>query len=433
MSVRAWWAAATNSLWFLPAVFVLVSGALAFGVLAIDRAATGVPEALPLVMQIGADGARGLLSSIAGSMITVAGVTFSITIVALQLASSQFSPRVLRTFMRDRPSQLVLGTFIGAFTYAILVLRSVRGPDGPVESFVPSIGVSFAIVYALVALGMLVYFIHHIATQIQVSRLAATIAEDAVSEIRERWSARDAAASEDRSPSQTWTDPPGEGGTVASRESGYLQVVDREGLAAAAAERGVVLRLPPRPGEWVLEYAALAIVWPAGREDEMADIVHDFVTLGKERSLEQDAAYAIRQLVDIAIKALSPGINDPTTATECLDRISQVLVVASHLEVADAVVTDAGGVLRVFAPTNEWPELVRLGFSQLRHYSAGAPDSMLALSLTLERLMRAVPQDRRAPLVEEAQLLAKRIEEIPLDDDRRRVQAVVDRALAAAG
>ena len=172
-----------QSLWFVPAVWVIVCGAAAYGMVGLDHAARGFAQSLPLVFGGGPEGARGLLSAIASSMITVVGVVFSITIVALQLASSQYSPRVLRNFMRDRASQITLGSFIGVFIYSLLVLRTVRADADGRDEFVPVLAVSGALVLTVVAAAMLVYFIHHIATRMQVSYITATVARETLEEV----------------------------------------------------------------------------------------------------------------------------------------------------------------------------------------------------------------------------------------------------------
>ncbi|MDP9355267.1 MAG: DUF2254 domain-containing protein [Chloroflexota bacterium] len=310
--LSSWWYDLQESLWFLPAVMTGTAIALALGMVRLD-------EALLLDRRTGsswlfgggAEGARGVLSAIAGTMITVTGVVFSITIVALQLASAQFTPRVLRTFTGDRGNQVVLGAFIGTFTYALLVLRSVRSESSDAEKFVPAASVTLAIVLVLVSIGLLIYYIHHAATAIRASVVIDRAARDTLGLIDELFPA-DVGCPARPSPSLP-LDPPG---VVRATGSGYLQHVDQDALFSLAEERALVVRLEPLVGEFVLPGAALASVWPAGKLDEgLAQAIHGTVVLGPERTLQADVELGIRQLADIAIKSLSPGRPPPPSAS----------------------------------------------------------------------------------------------------------------------
>jgi uncharacterized membrane protein len=427
MDLRKWWATTRDSLWFVPTIWVVVCAGLAFVMIGIDGATPDFATDYPLVFGGGADGARGLLSSIAGSMITVAGVTFSITLVALQLASSQFSPRVLRNFMSDRPTQIVLGSFIGTFTYAILVLRSIRGEEIDGGAFVPSLAVTVAILLALVALAMLVYFIHHIATRIQIATIIATIADDTTAHIAAEWKDRADAGSGEHEDAV----PPEEASIVSARQSGNLQLVDLDGLEAVAEELALVVRLEARPGEWVQEHAPLFSVWPAtAANDEVAGRLIDRLTLGDQRSIEQDAAFGIRQLVDVALRAISPSINDPTSAADCIQRLGQILVAAGMREQPARCVHDDDGRLRILVPRRGYDELVELTFDQLRAYGHGKADVLVTILDTLSTVGSALPVARRRALQRQAHLIGEGASAIPIEADRRRVLTAIDRMAA---
>lgn len=424
MPLRKYWATVRDSLWFVPSIWVVVSAALAFGMITIDRRTPEFAADFPLVFGGGAEGARGLLSSIAGSMITVAGVTFSITIVALQLASSQFSPRVLRNFMSDRSSQVVLGAFIGAFTYAILVLRSIRADADGITAFVPSLSVSAGILYALLALGMFVYFIHHIASRIQLSSIVGKIADETTGQVRAEWTESDENGS-------GWTPPDGPPGTVSAGGSGYLQLIDLEELREIAERHLILIRLEVRPGSWVQEDAPLFSVWPASAaKEDLARTLRAQISLGAQRSIEQDAAFGIRQLVDVALKAISPGINDPTSATDCIVRLGQILVASGRRHHPQRAFRDESGELRLVVPYHDWPELVGLAFDQLRQYGAGSPDILLAMIGTMRTIATAVPQRRHEALARQVELIGESASELALAHDRQQVSAAVDRALS---
>jgi uncharacterized membrane protein len=406
-----------DSLWFVPTLLVLAAAVLAFAMIQVDRLTPEIATRYPLIFGGGADGARGLLSSIASSMITVAGVTFSITIVALQLASSQFSPRVLRNFMRDRASQLVLGSFIGTFTYAILVLRSIRAEDESGPAFVPALAVSVGIGLGLVALGMLVFFIHHISTRIQISTIVAAIGGETERTIKRVW--RDRAEGEDDHP-----EPDGAPGYIRARSSGYLQYLDVTTLVRAAIDLDVVVRLEVQPGRWVQEHVPLFAVWPAAASgsDDLANRLIAGVSVGNQRSLEQDAAFGIRQLVDIGVKALSPGINDPTTATDCINRLTQLLVATGRRLPPVRQHVDDAGHLRVVVPHPPWEQLVALAFDQIRAYGGGKTDIALAVADGLATIAVAVPGSHAA-LREQAHLLMQAADAVEPVGDRSRVVA----------
>ena len=404
MSTRlsSWWYDLQHSLWFLPAVMTGIAIALALGMVRLD-------EYLLLDRRTGsswlfgggAEGARGVLSAIAGTMITVTGVVFSITIVALQLASAQFTPRVLRTFTGDRGNQVVLGAFIGTFTYALLVLRSVRSASQDGAIFAPSASVTLAIVLVLVSIGLLIYYIHHAASSIRASVIINRAARDTLGLIDELFPA-DAGRPAPPSPPLPLNPP----GLVQASASGYLQRIDQDALFSLAEERSIVVRLEPLVGEFVLPGAALASVWPAEKVDEgLTRSIHGTVVLGSERTLQADVELGFRQLADIAIKSLSPGINDPTTATICIDRLGEALVRLAHKGKPEEVRTGKDGGARVILHGPPFTRLVEVAFAQIRHYGAGDVTVVGHLLTTLGRMAALVPSERREPLGHQARLV----------------------------
>jgi uncharacterized membrane protein len=426
MPVRRVLSQVRNSLWFVPGLWVVLAGALAFGTLAVDSAAPELARSVELLFGGSPEGARSVLESIAGSMITVAGVVFSITIVALQLASSQLSPRVLRNFMRDRRSQSVLGALIGTFFYSLLVLRAIRtGGDGQ-DAFVPSLAVTVAIVLAAVAVAMLVFFIHHIARRIQVSTIVDSIATETLEAIEREW--RKGQGEVARAVAGP---PPGPTASVPAARSGYLQLIDTDGLLDAAAELDLVIRVDARPGDWVQAGTPLFAVWPveAGGE-RLRDRLNEQVTLGAERSLEQDAGFGIRQLVDVAVKALSPGINDPTSARDCINRLAQLLIAIGQAP-SRRTSLSKDDRLRVILSLREFGDLVDLAFDELRHYAGSTPTVAIALGEAMGAVRSQVDAGLRAPLERQARLLLEHADEIRPEGDRQRVAASVQRVLEA--
>jgi uncharacterized membrane protein len=419
-----------NSLWFIPGLWVVGAGLLAFVMTWIDSVTPDFERSLPLVFGGGPDGARSVLSSIAGSTITVAGVTFSITIVALQLASSQFSPRVLRDFMRDRVSQSVLGSFIGAFFYALLVLRSIRSADETGPEFVPSLAVTMAIVLAVVAVVMLIYFIHHISTRIQVSSIVAGIA----SATERAFEASGEGATDPDEPDRVagYDLPNAEPHQVPAAGSGYLQLVDRDGLVDLAHGLDLVLRLEVTPGEWVQRGAPVISAWPAGSgSEQQTRRLNACLTLGPERSLDQDPAFGLRQLVDVAVKSLSPGINDPTTAGDCISRVTQVLVAAGRAGPPRTRHADDEGRLRLVERARGFADLVSLGFDEIRHHGARIPEVAIALGEALRTLRLLLPSALHPPLAVQAGLLRETVTLIEPAGERVRVEARLHDLLGA--
>lgn len=432
-----------HSLWFVPTICTVAAAALATGLIRVSEVTDLEAGSLPLIFSAGVDGARAMLQAIAGSIITVAGVTFSITIVALQLTSTQFSPRVLRNFLSDRANQLVLGVFVGTFTYALLVLRSIQSEDGSAEAFVPSLAITGALLLTLVSMAMLIHFIHHISIRIQVTSIVASVAEDTLHAVREmssRWQededrpwrpvATGSAAAVPPSGSLPPEAVPSSHRLVPARQSGYLQFVQIQRLIEAADEAGGRLRLLVAPGTWVqagVPCAALeSSTGDAGADPErLAQAVEDAFGLGHERSMAEDVAFGIQQLVDIAIKALSPSVNDPTTAMNCIDRLVQILVAAGANPDPPRVFTgvDRPGIVEV--PFPGFDELVDLGFDQIRHYGGTTPSIVVHLARALGQL-RALPPARQATLARHAHLLADAAAGIALEAERRHALAAVE-------
>jgi len=436
MRLAEWTDRIRHSLWFVPTICTIVAAALALLLIWVSELTDLDVTGMPLVFSAGVDGARAMLQAIAGSIITVAGVIFSITIVALQLTSTQFSPRVLRNFLSDRSNQIVLGVFVGTFIYTLLVLRSIRSQDEDVSAFVPSIAITGALVLTLVSMGMLIYFIHHISVRIQVTSIVASVAEDSLETIRrmsERWKPAEDRAWQPVAADGAVTVPPSGAvppGAVSpsevllpARESGYLQFVDIGHLVDVAREAGGRLRLLVAPGAWVQAGVPCAAFMPPNTvgdvdPDGLADEIEEAFGIGHERSMAEDAAFGIQQLVDVAIKALSPSVNDPTTAMNCIDRLVQVLVAAGSEPDPPRVFADADREPRLEIPFPGFDELVDLSFAQVRHYGGTTPAVVVHLARALSQLC-ALPPVRREAVTRQARLLAEAAAGIELDTERR--------------
>jgi uncharacterized membrane protein len=366
------WDSLHSSYWFVPTLMAGIAIALAFTMLSLDRAGKpGPSEKLAWIYTGGPDGARTMLSTIAGSMITVAGTAFSITIVALTLASSQFGPRLLRNFMQDTGNQIVLGTFIATFIYCLLVLRTVRGDDYNV--FVPQLSVTVGIVLAIASIGVLIYFIHHASTTIQASHVIGEVGSDldkavdrlfpqkmgqSLSETKRRW-VEEIPVGFDK-----------EAAPVLATQSGYIQAIDDEKLMKVAKSKDLLMRLKLRPGKFVVQGSELLIVWPGERVNEkLTQHINDAFILGKERTDQQDIEFCIDQLVEVALRAISPGINDPFTAIRCIDQLSAGLCRLAERDFPSPYRYDDDNNLRVIADPVTFVRLTDDAFNQIRQYS----------------------------------------------------------------
>ncbi|MEX2644467.1 MAG: DUF2254 domain-containing protein, partial [Acetobacterales bacterium] len=309
------------SYWFVPTLMALSAGVLAIATTGLDVWLGADWKAGPgwLAFETPA-GARAILATIAGSMITVAGVTFSITVAAVAYATSQLGPRLLGNFMRDTGNQITLGSFIATFVYCLMVLRVVRG-DGDsegAEAFVPHLGVLVALALTALSLGVLIYFFHHTPMSIQASQVVAQIGRELLDKVDETFPHRVGEGPEPTPSRQA--EPPLDGQPLCAADSGYIVHRDDDSLVTLACRHDAMLHLVRRPGDFVGEGELLGRV-TAGEElpDEALHAMARCFAVGSERTHMQDILLVVQQLVEIGARALSPGVNDPFTAMRCLD------------------------------------------------------------------------------------------------------------------
>ncbi|HET9066153.1 MAG TPA: DUF2254 domain-containing protein [Gemmatimonadales bacterium] len=371
--IRLQWQRLRGSLWFLPTGMAAMAAALAFILVGIDRSApTEWLLKQAWVYSGGADGASAVLQTIAGSMITIAGVVFSLTLVALTLASSQFGPRLLRNFMRDTTNQVVLGTFVSTFLYCLLVLRTIRHDTEAL--FVPHLSVTFGLVFALASLWVLIYFIHHVSTSIQADSVIARVAHDLTDAINAQFplvrSITDTAASDQRVDA-TWLREKSDGSLpLAASRAGYLQWIDLDRLTALAESRDLVLQGQRRVGQYLIEGGAVLLVQPGHRlDDDLTTRLRDCFRLGDQRSDLQDVEFAVHQLVEVAVRALSPGINDPFTAISCVDRLGAALGRLATRPMPSGVHLGGTREVRLVMPVSDFEGVADAAFNQIRQYA----------------------------------------------------------------
>jgi uncharacterized membrane protein len=373
----------------------------------------------------GAEGASAVMGVIAGSMITIAGVVFSMTLVALSLASSQLGPRLLRVFMRDSTTQVVLGTFIATFLYCLIVLRTIRRVEE--VAFVPHLSVTFGVLLAVVSVGVLIYFIHHVSVSIQANVIAARIGKELIEGI-DRLFPGQIGPKAPRIP----TEPPDaafievfdkEARPVGADADGYLQFIDAEALLALAMEEDLVVRLERKPGNYVVASRPMAMIWPGSRvTDKLTDRVNALFVLGQQRTSAQDIKFAVNQLVEIAVRALSPGLNDPFTAMTCVDHLGAALCRLAVRDMPSPYRLDRKNQLRVIAPAETFPEIIDAAFNQIRQYSR----STAAVTIRLLETIAVVAgfthrQEDRASLLRHAEMIARGASEGLAEEQDRRV------------
>ena len=376
-----------TQLWPVPVIGVLAGLALGVGLPRLDAdIGSGLSAATTAYLFGGGpSAARTLLGAIAGSLITVTSLTFSLTVVTLQLASSQFSPRLLRTFTRDRFVHVTLALFLATFTYALAVLRTVRDADADRAAFVPHLSVTLAFVLCLVSVVGLVVFLAHLAREIRVETMLRKVHVDAGETLRRVLEER-----EPHSPRALAPRPPSDAATLPAAASGFVVGVDAQALLAAAVEADAVVALECVPGDTLVAGTPVGVGWPRAGSFDAAVLerlrarVADAVTTGFERTAVQDVGYGLRQLVDVASKALSPGINDPTTAVHALGHCSALLCELTGRDLQPRLVCDADDAVRVVLPGRDFAELLELVVAQPRRYGAADP-SVLARLLRLLR------------------------------------------------
>jgi uncharacterized membrane protein len=430
--ILKYWDRIRSSFWFIPVIMSVGAVALAFVSVTLDAPATDwLRNAWDLTFTGGAEGASAVLSTIAGSMITIAGVVFSMTLVALSLTSSQLGPRLLRNFMRDTTTQVVLGTFVATFLYCLLVLRTIRRAEEAL--FVPHLSVSLGVLLAVVSVGVLIYFIHHVSVSIQANEIVARVGMELIAGI-------DRLYPDQREPetAEASREPPDDAffeafdryaRPVEATGDGYLQLVDKDALTDLARQEDAVIRLERLPGHYVVTGRPLVLVWPGNRvTDKLARQVNLAFALGHERIPSQDIEFVVNQLVEIAVRALSPGVNDPFTAIVCVDRLGSALCRLAQRETPSPYLYDKEDQLRVIAPTVTFPAIIDAAFNQIRQYSSASA----AVTIRLLEAIAVVAgfahrSEDRAALMRHADMIARGAGDGLLEEEDRR--AVAERYL----
>ena len=367
--------------WFLPVLIISLSVVLSFGFVYLDSAFNISKDGWIRYFLVNSpDSARSILSTISGAMIGVAGTVFSVTLVALTLASSQFGPRLIKNFMYVKLNQVVLGSYISTFLYCLLVLNAIK--DEEAYTFIPSISILVAIVVTIANIILLIVFIHQIATSIQadkvisdisgfISRQVETLFPEKMGEEKESEESLDIAKAVSTYPRSD---------SIKSPKSGYLQYIDSESLIEIIIKNDALLQLHQRPGGFLVKGEAIGLLYSNENweKDEFEKLFSQFV-IGKTKSSQQDLEYSIHQMVEIAARALSPGVNDPYTAIACIDNLTATMSYLAQVKFPSKCRFDEEGNLRIIADTLDFEGVLDAAFNQIRQFSGGSTAVIIRL------------------------------------------------------
>jgi uncharacterized membrane protein len=404
-----------SNLWFVPVMCVLAGMALSFGTIALERLSGG--SLVPRSFSGDADSARSILMTVATSMVTLTGLVLTITMVVVQLAMGQFTPRVLRTILRDRPSQLAIGIFVATFAHAMVAMREVSGPTEGDEGHIPGLAIVVSYLLIVVCIVVLVLYVNHIGQSLRVASLIDSVGDETRALV-------DKLYPPDARPRDGSPQPPGGEPTqvIGAPKAGVLYRIDHDELVGYARGVDGTLVLVPQLGDFVSEGSAVLELYGGKGLDE--DDVMGALAFGKERTLHQDLAYGFRMLVDVAARSVSPMMADPTTAVQAIDRVHDCLRQLVTRPFPDGFHHDEEGQLRLVERVMTWEGYVRLAVDELRTYGGQSLQLTRRLRAMLEDLLSVAGPGRRAPLRMQLQLLEAAVSR-SFPDDRDRDAAVV--------
>ncbi len=429
------WEALRTTFWFVPALLIVVATVIFVVTFAVDVAAYYHHLQLPFWLHLGsADAGRDVLIAIAAAIITTVGVVFSITILALTLASQQFGPRMMRNFVRDVGNQFTLGIFVSSFVYSVLALGSISSFPHP--DFVPHLTVAVAEALLLVDLAVLIYFINHIAASIQLPAVIAGIAHDLDVAIDTEFPAagKDAplAGGQERylpqNTDELLANIEQRGGVVLAAKSGYLQFVGYAQLTKIANLLDATIRLDYRPGHFIVAGQPIAKVFPQGAAQQVERELAKAHVTGPHRTLMQDPIFAIDQMVEIAIRALSPAVNDTFTALTCLDWLSSGLCRISQRQLSSDVYRNEEGRVRLISAGWTYERMVNRALDKIRQAAVGMPAVLIRILDSISVVAASTTTvAQREVLLRQAQMVWRSadgsiLEPNDLNDVRRRFE-----------
>ncbi|RMF40470.1 MAG: DUF2254 domain-containing protein [Planctomycetota bacterium] len=398
------WDRVRNSFWFIPGALSLAGIGLALGSTWLrGPAASWIVDLFPWIA-VSTSAARASLATISSAMVSIVGIVFSVTLVTLSIASSQYGSRLLRTFMSDTFTQVALGLLIGTSLFCMVALTRIEPSTD--DKSVPNVSILIGLGMAVGSMAILIGYIHHVANLIQAPSVVAAVAAD-LNESLARLFPASAEEEETEQPEPFELPQAARGAPVRSAHEGYLQAIDLEGLISICKADDLVARLLVKPGEFIEIGLPLVEVWPGeavlkrdhsepdpsttkSRDfgDEFAERINDCFIAGTRRTPRQDAECALDELVEVAVRALSPGINDPFTAISCLDRLSAVLGRIAERKMPDPVRRDDEGVPRIVARSTTFDDLMDAAFHQIRQFGCSCPAVAIHMMIVLTRIAR---------------------------------------------
>ena len=370
--VYYWFSLLQSSIGYLPSILTLSAIILAPILLWMDKQyGEQIIQAFPWMYESSAEAARGILSTIATSLITVISISFSIIIVALQQAANSFSPRVLRSFTGDKGNQLVLGMYLATFTYTILVLRTIK-TDANQETFIPAVSIMTAMLLTLICLGLLIYFINKMFNSLQAFEIIKRIHDDINNEIDKKYpdeigrkakkiSSGEVIVAEQKQAKKQYI--------VRSESAGFINLINNEILASISNTKATWVYIPISVGQFINKNDTLAIVNDYAFGEKHADELRRAIEIHNVRSINEDPLFGFRQLVDIALRAISPGINDPTTAEYAVRYMGNNLQLLAQRQFPENTRTFENNPVLYIFNASTWESYVELAFAQLRRHS----------------------------------------------------------------
>lgn len=422
------WERLRENFWFLPAIMILIAIALSVLIVGFDqRISFQQGETLHWIGTISPEGARSFLSTVAGSMISVAGVTFSITLVALAQTSSQYGPRLTSNFLRDRGNQIVLGTFVATFVYCILVLRTIRGTEE--LAFVPHIAVLVGVVLTVASVGVFVYFIHHISTSLKAENIIADIGHEldrAIARLFPEESSLEAYEHELRDEHDIPDNFEEQAIAIKASQSGYVQAIDYDHLEETAVENDLLLQLSCRAGNFIAKGDIIVRAWSDEQiDDDLTKSIGKAFITGSRRLQSQDIEYAIYQLVEVAVRSLSPSVNDPFTAVACIDQISASLAELAERKIPEGYYYDEAEKLRLVRDAITFTGILEAAFNKIRRYGRSNVDVVIRLLEALAIIaVRVHTSEQKEAVITQAHMIRRASEDnIPEPNDLEAIEA----------
>lgn len=393
------WESLRTSFWFIPSIMVCMATGLAKLLLMFDHYGYKAPaKFLHFFYEISPESARALLTTIASSMITVTSIAFSITVVALTLASSQFGPRLIRNFMMDKGTQLVLGAFVSTYLYCLLIIQATKSFDEQV--FVPGMSVYIAVILAFVSVGMLIFFIHHVARSIQTDNVINNVYHQLRDSIERLFPDVEGDTQTHEVHTQQHQQNYRSRFEIKARDSGYVQALDLDLLVSLGKKFDMVVEVKYKPGDFVIKNSTLLVIfYHSSEEPPIKEKLPQIVVQGSQRTPVQDPEFAIHQLVEIAVRAMSPGINDPYSAITCVDKLSAILCELCARPFPDSTRFDDSGAIRVTINNIKFSGLAEAAFNQIRQYSKDSVAVTIRLLESLDNIAQASINDEQREFV----------------------------------